>query len=201
MKRKTTVMENTGGDLDLSVEALKGRQSVRATFRLPEQVIQLLSIAAHQLGVKQKSLFDQLVESEEVLDQLADEGREQEERRGDRVQKTYVLSRSSLLALETVARQTRVPRDVLVELSIERLRPLISAEQKRHRRRKALLAEVEGLLRHGREVLVRGSSMVKEDDPLYAMLESWMAQLEQDYPKMIALIEKGEQMEDLQGYY
>lgn len=198
MKRKSLNMEVISGDLDLSVEALKGRQSVRATFRLPERVIELLSIAAHQLGVKQKSLFDQLVEDRQVLDQLADEGRSRESGKCEKIQKTYVLSRSSLLSLETVSRQTSVPRDLLVELSINRLRPLISAEQKRHRRRKTLLADVEGFLHHGREVLTRGKSLLESDDPLYVLLAERMAQLENDHDKMLEIIEKGERMERLQ---
>ena len=37
----------------LSADRLRGRQSVRATFRLPTEVIELLSMAASQLGVKQ----------------------------------------------------------------------------------------------------------------------------------------------------
>jgi len=47
---------------DLNADALRGRQSVRATFRLPTEMVSLLSIAASHLGLKQKSLFDQLVE-------------------------------------------------------------------------------------------------------------------------------------------
>ena len=55
----------------LDANTLRGRQSVRATFRLPPPIIELLSIAANQLGIKQKSLFDQLVEDREVLEQVA----------------------------------------------------------------------------------------------------------------------------------
>ena len=59
------------GMVGLSADILRGRQSVRATFRLPSQVIALLSVAASQLGLKQKSLFDQLVEDRAVLEQVA----------------------------------------------------------------------------------------------------------------------------------
>ena len=51
----------------LTVDDLKGKQSVRATFRLPQQVIELLTLIAGQLGIKQKSLFDQLIEDSAVL--------------------------------------------------------------------------------------------------------------------------------------
>ncbi len=36
---------------------LKGRQSVRATFRLSEDCIDAISILSAQLGIKQKSVF------------------------------------------------------------------------------------------------------------------------------------------------
>jgi len=39
---------------------LRGRQSVRATFRLSERAIDALSIVSVHLGIKQKSLFDHL---------------------------------------------------------------------------------------------------------------------------------------------
>ena len=37
---------------------LRGRQSVRATFRLSEACIDAISILSAQLGIKQKSVFD-----------------------------------------------------------------------------------------------------------------------------------------------
>jgi len=37
---------------------LRGRQSVRATFRLSEDCIDAISILSAQLGIKQKSVFD-----------------------------------------------------------------------------------------------------------------------------------------------
>ena len=37
---------------------LRGRQSVRATFRLSEPCINAISILSAQLGIKQKSVFD-----------------------------------------------------------------------------------------------------------------------------------------------
>ena len=53
----------------LTSTILKKKQSVRATFRLPDEIINLLSVVASQLGLKQKSLLDQLVEDKELLDQ------------------------------------------------------------------------------------------------------------------------------------
>ncbi|MEK6194066.1 MAG: hypothetical protein N2F24_07555, partial [Deltaproteobacteria bacterium] len=46
---------------------LRGRQSVRATFKLTEACIGAISIVAAHLGIKQKSLFDHLVEDISTL--------------------------------------------------------------------------------------------------------------------------------------
>ncbi len=44
-----------------SSKDLRGRQSVRATFKLSARAIEALSIVAVHLGIKQKSLFDQVL--------------------------------------------------------------------------------------------------------------------------------------------
>ena len=49
---------------------LKGKQSVRATFRLSGGCIEAISIVANQMGIKQKSLFDHLVEDIKTLESL-----------------------------------------------------------------------------------------------------------------------------------
>ena len=50
---------------------LRGRQSVRATFKLTEGCIDAISIVAAHLGIKQKSLFDHLVEDNSSLSSIA----------------------------------------------------------------------------------------------------------------------------------
>ena len=59
-------------DIDISLPRpttldLRGRQSVRATFRLSEACIDAISILSAQLGIKQKSIFDHLMEISQVL--------------------------------------------------------------------------------------------------------------------------------------
>ena len=39
----------------LSIDTLRGRQSVRVTFQLSSEVIELLRVMAVQLGIKQKT--------------------------------------------------------------------------------------------------------------------------------------------------
>ena len=65
-------------DIKLSVSTpstmdLRGRQSVRATFRLSEACIDAITILSAQLGIKQKSVFDHLLEDAQVLRNVARE--------------------------------------------------------------------------------------------------------------------------------
>ena len=80
---------------NLSLDSLKGMQSVRATFTLPENMINLLSTVANQLGVKQKSIFDRLVENKHMLYDVADEAQKSTSGNHKRQQKTFVISRNS----------------------------------------------------------------------------------------------------------
>lgn len=57
--------------LKLNAQLLREKQSVRATFSLPDQIIDLLKVAAKHLNVLQKSLIDQLVEERISLENLA----------------------------------------------------------------------------------------------------------------------------------
>ena len=50
---------------------LLGRQSVRATFRLSEACIEAISVLSAQLGVKQKSVIDHLMEAAQTLKRMA----------------------------------------------------------------------------------------------------------------------------------
>ena len=50
---------------------LRGRQSVRTTFKLTPRSIDALSLLAGQLGIKQKSIFDHLVDDTRALQALA----------------------------------------------------------------------------------------------------------------------------------
>ena len=136
------IHENSGDNIPhnsalfISAQGLKGKQSVRATFRLPEHIINLLGIVASQLGIKQKSLFDQLLENKDVLIKVAEKAHTNIHVKEERRQKMFVLSKNSLNVLAAVAKQQKIPRDFLVEISIERLLPIINAEQEKLKKRK-----------------------------------------------------------------
>jgi hypothetical protein len=181
--------------IEISEARLRGRQSVRTTFRLPVYLIELLAIVSEQFGVKQKSLFDQLIENSEVLDEVAEcvAGYTPEKR--ERRSKTYVLSKQSLFILERVASERRVSRDILVEISIKRLLPLLMAEREKHFKRAKILGEMEKYLRNGRELLVQTENLLGTSDPVYEMVGRMVRLSEEKVMALSDLVAKGKALE------
>ena len=105
---------------------LRGRQSVRATFKLSQKAIEAMSAVSVHLGIKQKSLFDHLIDDLSALETIAREMQLDQLDAPIRVQKTYVLSRRTLSCLERAAKNFTASRDALVEYSIQRLMPVIA---------------------------------------------------------------------------
>ena len=180
----------------LSFDDLKGRQSVRATFRLPVQIIELLSLIAAQLGIKQKSLIDQLVADPSILRLVAREAQQRVPEKNGRRQKTFVLSRSSLDLLDSVASNEQVPRDVLVEFSIRRLLPVIESEQRKHEKRKILLQEMHDYLGQGKKIMRKAGALLGKDDQVYALIEQYVHTGEENIALLSGMVEKGRPMED-----
>jgi hypothetical protein len=187
---------STRRNLTLTADDLKGKQSVRATFRLPPQIIELLSVIAGQLGIKQKSLFDQLVENGALLEQVAREALNYPEKDEGRHQKTFVISRSTLINLNKIARDNRIPRDILVEAYIKQLLPVIETELGKHRKRKMLLKEMKEHLRGGKKLLKKTGSMLGIDDPLYEMIANQITIADKNITTIENMIRKGMPMED-----
>ena len=197
MSAKTKRPENShGGMFGLSMEDLKGKQSVRATFRLPKRVIDLLSVLSGQLGIKQKSLFDQLIEDATILGQIAEGARDFSPAQKDRCQKTFVISRSSLVSLDFIAERERIPRDLLVEISIKRLLPLIESELEKHQKRKILLKEMNDYAKQGRRLLEKAEDLLGVDDKLYELISQQVNLAERNLLTLKRMVEKGSPMEN-----
>lgn len=175
---------------------LRGRQSVRATFRLTEKAIDALSIVSTHLGIKQKSLFDHLIEDMETLSRIARRLRFDEFERPERVQKTYVLSRRTLSCLERVSREFDASRDALVEYSIKRLLPLIAQEQQKHGERKDILGDLTAYVEEGKRILEKTRNALGEDDPVYGKIEDALRVLDNARGDIESLIEKGKLIEE-----
>lgn len=179
-----------------SFDGLRGRQSVRATFKLSSNCIEAISIVAKQLGIKQKSLFDHLLQDIEALNTIADQVRNARVQSPNRIQKTFVISRSTLLSLEDVAKQFNAPRDALIEYSIQRLLPVINKERKRHEQRKAVFNQIEAHFMKGRKLLERAFAELGEDDPVSQRLSGAMGIYESAFKQMAAYMKKGKSIED-----
>jgi len=179
-----------------SAADLRGRQSVRATFRLSAEAIEALSIAAVHLGIKQKSLFDHLIEDIQALDAVAEELEVFRIEARRRVQKTYVLSRRTLQTLERACRQFDTPRDMLVECSIQRLLPIIAREKRKHELRKKLFADLQQLAAQGRRVLNTAREGLGPGDPFCDRMQGVQNLLENAQRDIDAFIEKGKMIEN-----
>jgi hypothetical protein len=177
---------------------LRGRQSVRATFKLSEGCIEAISIVAAHLGIKQKSLFDHLVEDARTLKSIAREIQNIKLTKHGRIQKTFVISRRSLLSLENVSKNFNAPRDALVELSVQRLLPIIAKEREKHEKRKKMLNEIAKHLEEGEILLSKAKGIFGLEDTISQRLESVMTVYENAYHHIASFIEKGKIIEEFQ---
>lgn len=197
MKKKDR--QNFEGRISISLPSssdLRGRQSVRATFKLSERSINAMSIISSHLGIKQKSLFDHLIEDVQALDLIANELESDSFAELDRIQKTYVVSRKTLSCLGEVAKRFDAPRDALVEYSIQRLLPIIKEEKEKHRKRKEILEELYQFNALGEKILEKSRKMLGEDDPVYDKLQSAMAYNRNTEQYIRSFVERGDIIEE-----
>jgi hypothetical protein len=174
---------------------LRGRQSVRATFKLSEKAIEALSIVSIHLGIKQKSLFDHLMEDTDSLHLIARDIESFQFGRLNRIQKTFVLSRKTLSCIERAAKNFDAPRDALVEYSIQRLLPVILKEREKHLRRKEVLEDLTEYLEKGETLLAKSRRMLGNEDPVHDKLRMAFAALVNAYQHIDNYVEKGKIIE------
>ena len=177
---------------------LRGRQSVRATFRLSEACIDAITVLSAQLGIKQKSVFDHLMEDAQVLKDMAREMENMEIDPQERIQKTFVISRRSLSFLDSISSEYDAPRDALVEYSVRRLLPIIAKERKRHEKRKKLLAEISNHFAEGQKVLLKADEILGTDDPVVHKLKSAMSVYRNAFDDIDKFIDRGKIIEGFQ---
>ncbi len=197
MKKRDKRQVERGISLPLpSSSDLRGRQSVRATFKLTEEAINTVSIVATHLGIKQKSLFDHLIEDARSLDLIASKIQTETFVQLNRIQKTYVLSRKTMTSLGEASRKFNAPRDALVEYSIQRLLPIIIEEREKHKKRKEVLDEVTEYLRLGEKIFKKSNMLLDEDDPVLDKFETAIAACRNAHRDIRAFVEKGKIIED-----
>lgn len=174
---------------------LRGRQSVRTTFKLTERAISGLGVLATQLGIKQKSLFDHLMEDVAALKHIANEF-EDFDSRELRVAKTYVISRKTLENLERISLQYDTPRDALVEFSIARIMPLLERERVRHEKRKDVEIQIQRFLQEGLVLMNEVEETLGEDDPVFSEILTMMRGVKNCNENIGELIQRGKKIED-----
>lgn len=180
----------------ISFDELRNKQSVRATFKLPQEIIDLLGVIAGQLGIKQKSLLDKLIEDTSLLEKLAQKADQAPLHKTTRCQKTYVISRSSLRSINEIAKKQNISRDILVEISIRRLLPIIETELEKHITRKFILEEMKNYMMYGENLREKAQKLLGKDDVLYDMLEKQQNLAQKNISTVDSIIEKGMPMED-----
>jgi len=179
-----------------SIADLRGRQSVRTTFKLSAKTISAVSIVATQLGIKQKSLFDHLIEDIQSLSSATDKILHSEYKKSEGIQKTYVISRKSLQHLDQISKEYQIPRDALVEYCVQKLLPIIAMEREKHQNRKTVAERTKQYLESGREILEQSKRMLGEDDPVFLKLKMIMNVVENNYREIESFINKGSIIED-----
>ena len=184
-------------DFEVSLERLRGRQSVRTTFRLPEDIIVLLAIVAGQFGLQQKALLDQLIDNAEFMKIPADKVRREYQGRRSYRPKTFVLSKRSLHVLEKISRERRIPRDALVAAVIQQLLPIIRAEREKQRKRQEIYGDLVSCLRYGRKLLAKSEKYLGRDDLACDMIGKMVRLGEDCVEKMEEIIERGRNMEEV----
>ena len=166
--------KNIEQDISLEIDAdeLRKRQSVRTTFKLPERTINLLKISAKHLGIKQKTLLDQLIENETVLNVLAKEAQTHCRDDSDCRPKTFVLSRKALDLIDVMLDRYEIARDILVDLSISRLASYIESLSEKHDQRRLVLKEIDNYQQLLEELSSKAKATFDQEDPFRVKLET-----------------------------
>jgi len=169
---------------------------VRATFKLTERAINTISVVATHLGIKQKSLFDHLIDDARSLNLIASEIQADRFNKLNRTQKTYVMSRKTKSCLGEASERFDAPRDALVEYSIQRLLPIIAEEREKHRKRKEILSEIAEYMKQGEKILKKSRDLLGDDDPVYDRFETAMTVCRSTHRNIQSFVEKGEIIEN-----
>ena len=179
----------------MSSTALKGKQSVRTSFKLSEGCIQAINIVATQLGIKHRSLFDYLVEDTDSLETLAKEIVDKNPTNDKGSQKSFIVSRETLQVIDSLCEKLKISRDTLIELSIRRLLPIIEKEMEGHRKRKELFDLVDKQYQDSKKVLDMIKKSVGAQDPAYKAYQSTVASCKQVKKQFQEIISKGKVIE------
>ncbi len=180
----------------VSMFDLRGKQSVRATFKLSQKAIDAIGLVAVHMGIKQKSLFDHIIEDMDALDTLAQTIRIRQFKKIPRRQKTFVLSRRTIDVLASISETYGMPRDALVEYSIQKLETVIQTEKLRHQERKKLKARITDHFKAGETLYQSAVKILGPDDPFCRKLEKSVLSAQKTAHEIDIFLEKSKVLED-----
>ena len=175
---------------------LRGKQSVRATFKLSQKAIDAIGLVAIHMGIKQKSLFDHIIEDHRALNELAQTIRVRQFKKIERRQKTFVLSRKTIEALTAISETYDMPRDALVEYSIKKLEAVIQSEKIRHRERKKLALRMSAQFDAVKTLYIEAAENLGEDDPFCRQLAKAAVALDRTQQDVFEFLDKSKALED-----
>ena len=177
---------------------LLGKKSVRATFKLRPAVIELFSILASQLGIKQKSLLEYLMEDMDALRTIAATVTSPASDIEKRIQKTFVVNQKALSVLEEVAKKYSASRNDLIEYSVGRLLRVFEKERERQVKREKALLKVGDHFNQGNTIVDEVKRLVGEEDTLFRSFESVIDSYAKVYAEMQKIVQKGKRISEFQ---
>jgi hypothetical protein len=175
---------------------LRGKQSVRATFKLSQKAIDSIGLVAIHMGIKQKSLFDHIIEDMAALSDIAKTIRIRQFQKIPRRQKTFVLSRKTIDALSAISETYNMPRDALVEYSVKKLESVILAEKLRHQERKKLHRQMAAHFIKGEALFEHATEVLGVDDPFCRRFEKAVVMARKTTQEVSEFLEKSKVLED-----
>jgi len=175
---------------------LRGKQSVRATFKLSQKAIDAIGLVAIHMGIKQKSLFDHIIEDSDALGILAKTIQIRQFKKIPRKQKTFVLSRKTIESLGAISEAYGTPRDALVEYSIQKLESIINAEKARHIERKILQKEIIDHFNQGKLLYKKAIKILGKDDPFCRRIGKVIFDCQKREAELSDFIEKSKVLEN-----
>jgi hypothetical protein len=190
-KNKSSLLLKNASDL-------MKHKSIRATFRISPEFIEALSFLSAQLGLKQKSLFDHLLEDTDSLLAIVHSNPQKNIENKRRIQKTFVLSQKSLSSLDNVLNQVEASRDDLVEFAIRRLLPILTKERDLQRKRENALSKIAEHFEHSNQLLAEIEKMMGKNDPLCKSYAAVIEAYRKAFDSMEDLVEKGKRISKLE---
>jgi hypothetical protein len=136
------------------------------------------------------------MEDLQLLSEIAQEIVNARFKRSDRIQKTFVVSRKSLHALDEISSSFDASRDALVEYSVQRLLPTLARERQKHDMRKKIFNDIGNHFAEAETILKKTGDLLGREDPVYEHLKAAVDAYRSAFQHIEDFIEKTRSIED-----